>query len=61
MKTELEKLVEASETLCTMIDALCNNEEHCYVDLILQLERYSWQALCMKNNLKELAKEVLYV
>jgi len=78
MKSELDELVKTADSLCLLIQTICDSERVilrsddliCQDDfttkpglgeLILELERYNWQAICMRNDIRNLRSELFYV
>lgn len=54
MKTELQQLIEAAESLSNTLEQAANNEKQFCVDMCMALERYSYETGRMTNEMKEL-------
>lgn len=61
MNAELEDLIKTSDSLCALLDTMKHNESEQQNELMIEIELYSWQVLCMRNDLKRLYKEVNHV
>ncbi len=58
MMSNIEDLIASAEKLCKSLDSITRSEKKFYHNLSFQLERVSWDALCISNDLKQIKKNL---
>lgn len=52
--SNLQLLIETAEKLCNTLDQAAKNEKQFALNVCIELERMSWEALRMSNDLKQI-------
>lgn len=55
---DLDELIEVTASLCRTLDLASQNEKKFCQDLCIELERMSWNALCMSNDLQNIKENL---